>query len=377
MPGDERAVDLEHVEGEALEAAERRVAGAEVVEHEAQPVLLEGVEHGGRRVGLLHQHGLGDLQRERPGAEPAALGDRRHLGGEQRVERLAPGDVDRHADRRVELAAARPRSGGRPARGRAVRASAIRPVSSAIGMNSSGGDQAALGVLPAHERLGGHRPAGGEVDHRLVVDLELAAVERAAQLGLGAHAGHHAGAHRLVEQLVAAAAALLGAVHRRVGVAEQRLRACPAASAASVMPMLTVKKCSPLSRTSGRLTAAASRSATSVAPRAAVDVGADDDELVAAQARDRVGRAHRGGQPGRQREQHLVAGGVAERVVDHLEAVEVEHEDRDVDAARAAGAPAHARAGRARACGSAGRSAGRAARRGASPAPRGRARRRR
>ena len=35
---------------------------------------------------------------------------------------------------------------------------------------------------------------------------------------------------------------------------------------------------------------------------------------------------------GRQGEQHLVAGGVAERVVDRLEAVEVEHEDRDVDA---------------------------------------------
>ena len=96
------------------------------------------------------------------------------------------------------------------------------------------------------------------------------------------------------------------------------------------MPVLTVKKCSPLSRLSGRATAAASRSATSVR-RGHVDVGTDHDELVAAQARDGVGRAHRVGQPGRQREQHLVAGGVPERVVDGLEAVEVEHEDPDVD----------------------------------------------
>ena len=78
--------------------------------------------------------------------------------------------------------------------------------------------------------------------------------------------------------------------------------------------------------------AAASRSATSVASRARVDARADRDELVAAEARDRVGRAQRGGQPRREREQHLVAGGVAERVVDQLEAVEVEREDRDVDA---------------------------------------------
>jgi hypothetical protein len=39
-----------------------------------------------------------------------------------------------------------------------------------------------------------------------------------------------------------------------------------------------------------------------------------------------------GGHPGRQREQHLVAGAVTERVIDRLEPVEVKREDRDVDA---------------------------------------------
>ena len=64
----------------------------------------------------------------------------------------------------------------------------------------------------------------------------------------------------------------------------------------------------------------------------AADVGADHDELVAAEPRDRVGRPDRLGQPSREGEQHLVAGGVAGRVVDQLEAVEIEHEDRHVDA---------------------------------------------
>ena len=36
-------------------------------------------------------------------------------------------------------------------------------------------------------------------------------------------------------------------------------------------------------------------------------------------------------EPRRQREQHVVPGGVPERVVDELEAVDVEHEDGEVD----------------------------------------------
>ena len=98
------------------------------------------------------------------------------------------------------------------------------------------------------------------------------------------------------------------------------------------MPVLTVKKYSPLSTTSGRWTAAASRSAICVASWAASDAGADDDELVAADPRDGVRGAHGGGQAGSEREQDGVAGGVAERVVDQLEPVEIERQDRDVDA---------------------------------------------
>jgi hypothetical protein len=52
----------------------------------------------------------------------------------------------------------------------------------------------------------------------------------------------------------------------------------------------------------------------------------DDDELVAGEARDDIGRAHRTGQPARELTQHVVAGRVAERVVDPLEAVDVEEQ---------------------------------------------------
>ena len=103
--GDERAVDLEHVEREALEAAERRVAGAEVVERERQPVLAGACRARSpasrpppsARVSVISSASV-------PARSPRALGDRRDLGGERRVDDLAPGDVDRDAERRVDVA---------------------------------------------------------------------------------------------------------------------------------------------------------------------------------------------------------------------------------------------------------------------------------
>ena len=62
--------------------------------------------------------------------------------------------------------------------------------------------------------------------------------------------------------------------------------------------------------------------------RRAGDAGHDDCELVAAEAGNGIGRARHGTQPGTDLADQLVAGGVAERVVDRLEAVEIEIEER-------------------------------------------------
>ena len=67
--------------------------------------------------------------------------------------------------------------------------------------------------------------------------------------------------------------------------------------------------------------------------RAALD---EHDELVAAEAADRVGLAQHVGDPRRDVAQQLVADRVAERVVDALEAVEVDEHRRRVDAPRGA-----------------------------------------
>ena len=80
-----------------------------------------------------------------------------------------------------------------------------------------------------------------------------------------------------------------------------------------------------------------------VASRGVGDAVEQHGELVAAEARDGVAGAQRATQPARDGDQQLVADVVAERVVDELEAVEVEEQDGDA-----------ARPGRAR-CGAADR----------------------
>jgi hypothetical protein len=60
-----------------------------------------------------------------------------------------------------------------------------------------------------------------------------------------------------------------------------------------------------------------------------VGVGQQQREFLAAQARDRVVRAHHVDERARRAAQHLVAVGMAMGVVDRLEVVEVQRDDRD------------------------------------------------
>jgi len=63
-----------------------------------------------------------------------------------------------------------------------------------------------------------------------------------------------------------------------------------------------------------------------------IETGQHDDEFVATQPRDRIALAHRADQPLRNRLQQLVAGVVAQRVVDAFEMIKVEEEAPDVRA---------------------------------------------
>src|SRR5947208_17156620 len=77
---DEGAVDLDHVDREAPQLAERREAGAEVVDGDSHPELVQLLELGPRPLAgmaFVDKRGLGDLEPEEEG---------RQL---RRIERLA------------------------------------------------------------------------------------------------------------------------------------------------------------------------------------------------------------------------------------------------------------------------------------------------
>ncbi len=96
----------------------------------------------------------------------------------------------------------------------------------------------------------------------------------------------------------------------------------------TAMPMLAVTTTSARSSANGSLRAWMARSASSSTWCIVREVLADDDELVSSEPGDGVVAADRRGETTTHRHEQLVARVVAEAVVDHLEAVEVEEEHR-------------------------------------------------
>ncbi len=106
--GDERAVDLEDVDRELAQVAQRRVAGAEVVDRQTDPEGLERPERRDGRLDVADEGRLGDLEREAGRVEPGRREDPRDVADEIGVGDLSTGQVD--ADRQVRPPASDPAS---------------------------------------------------------------------------------------------------------------------------------------------------------------------------------------------------------------------------------------------------------------------------
>ena len=65
--GDERAVDLQRVQREALQIVQRAVTGAEVIDRERKPEFLQRQQRAPPRFGVLHEHPFGELELEQRG----------------------------------------------------------------------------------------------------------------------------------------------------------------------------------------------------------------------------------------------------------------------------------------------------------------------
>ncbi len=187
-------------------------------------------------------------------------------------------------------------------------------------------NQAALGMLPAGERLEAGDAAAGERDDRLVVHDEVARRDASAELGFELEQLHRGAVQLEVEDLVAPRTRGLGAVHGEVGVAQEPVGAGARGLGEGDADRRRDVNLLPVDGRTARPGARSTRSAMWTRIGGLAHAEGEDGELVPAEPGDGVGRPHELLEPARDRHQQEVADRMAEAVVDRLEAVEIQEQ---------------------------------------------------
>ena len=331
---DERPVNFDGVEREALQVAERRIADAEVVDRQIEPERLETCEGPLEVVDVLHEDALGQLEAKVGGIDTSASQD---VGDEDcDVRRTQLGD--RHVDCDGELGRQRPavtlptgqvlaRLLEYPCTDRNDQAGLLGD-----GDEVSRNDQTVVRVLPPQQGLDADHQAGRQVDDRLVLNGELVVFERSIQRRSCREASFGDVAQRVIEQLDTAPAALFGAVHGCVGVAQQTLgRRITGGDGDAEAGRDAQLVTGDVARAAERLEHAFA-DAFGLESR---DIVTHDDELVAADPRHRVAGTDRAGDSLGSETQERIAGAVTKRVVDDLELIDIEEHHAELGAAPA------------------------------------------
>ena len=69
---DEAAVDLQFVEHRLVQIADRRIAGAEIVERDADAKRAQALQHVERRAVVAEEHAFGDFQLDAVAGRPCS-----------------------------------------------------------------------------------------------------------------------------------------------------------------------------------------------------------------------------------------------------------------------------------------------------------------
>ena len=323
--GGEAAVELELVGRQVPQVGQRAVAGAVVVDRRPDAEAAQLAEHGAAALGIGHEGVLDQLQRQRRGR-----------AGRARASAAAtlPG-----RSRSVTLAADRFTDTGTRGRGHQRAAAVERQLEHRVGQRAQ-----QAGLLGGGQQLGGGEQAAGRV---LPADQRLGARRRrpSTRSTCGCRCTSSSSRRRAPSGAPPSCAA--GRRCRRAGRARTRARprgrpwprtwrrrrsaAAPATVAAGTgavaTPMLT-PTCSRMPSTvNGCRSSSRSRSAQRLRLVQA-GVGQQDGELVAAQPGEEVAGPQGRAQARADLPEQVVAGVVAEAVVDLLEAVEVEQQQR-------------------------------------------------
>lgn len=321
------AVDLDQMDGELPEQAQRGVTGTEVVESDPNTEVGQLAQFRCQCVARSDQGGLGDFQVEALRTQPGRRQRPGDIGGEACTRELAGRDVDRdpalgHQARGVVrgvLAGLHEH----PAAQRPDETTALRQLQEAVR-----GKQTVRAVLPPHERLMPHELQSAELHDGLIEGPELARAQGHPQvvLELQVRPGRHPVDAR-VERDVPGPSGALGPQQRHVGPHEDLVGGV---------------------RVGADATAEAQGDRMLVAPEverfverlghAQGDLGQlrrrthplhDDHELVSANPAEQVLGSQGDPQPLGHLRQQAVARRVAQAVIDDLEPIHVAVQDAD------------------------------------------------
>ena len=321
-----RAVYFQGVDREALQVAQAGVAGAEVVDRQADAHVGQFLQGGGGAGRVRHDHAFRDFQLELGGVAAGFGQDLAHQLDQVLLVELARGQV--HGDGQRRQAGLAP--GHQLLAGGAQHPGAdLDDEPGLLGNRNELGGRHRLAArrTPAQQRFDADLHAAGEVDLRLVIQHEFVALDRTTQAAFHAQAVQGARIHFFGIELEIAAAQFLGAVHGGVGILQQGIavdavaRVDADADAADRREFVAEH----VHRQQQGFQQFRRQHGGGAALR---DVRHQDHEFVAAQARHRVALAHDAGQAPPGFDDDVVARLVAEAVVDGLEAVEIDEQYR-------------------------------------------------
>ena len=279
------------------------------------------MQHGHVGGAVLEQHRLGDLQLQ-------ALG-RQARGGQGRDDGAHQTPVAELGRRQVHRQAHVVGPLGRLGAGVAQDPLAQRDdQADLLGQRDEVGrrDHAPIRVAPTQQRLAARHPLVAQIVERLVEQLELAGLQRAAQVQLQGAARLQLLVHGAFEEMIGAAPVGLGAVEGHVGLFQQLVGVLAVggrgghADAGADHHLMALQ-------VEGRGHGLDDASRQTRGPGHVLQAGLDHGELVAAQAGHGVAFAHAAAQPLGGHAQQGVAQRVAQGVVDGLEAVQVDEVD--------------------------------------------------
>src|SRR5918995_6687479 len=317
-PVHELPVDLELVELEAAQMAQRRLPLAEVVERQPDAERAQPPQDRERALRIGRDQVLGDLERQPLRRAATPLQRAADLLGEVEVEQVRRPQVDGHPELRPERRHLFQRAvedeGGQRAR---------EPALFGERQEMSRREQPARRVLPAHERLHAPDRPPGQRRLRLVVQHELPRVDRAAQLADEREPVAAVVVARGQVDLVAGPHPL-GLVHGDVGALQEPDR-IPGVLREQRDADARVDVHGDVLDAEGVLERSAQPQPGGARGRL-VPGRQHERELVPAEPRERVVLAHRAAQPRPDLAQHLVARVMAQGVVELLEPVEVDEQ---------------------------------------------------